>query len=117
YTWVKTAWVSLHNVRLSTYQSMEWIGLDNYSNLLHNKFYWNAFRNTISIGLLSTVPQLLMALGIAHLLNHRMRGRTFSRVPMLLPFAPSLAAATIIFVELFSPDLGLINCFIHDVLR
>ena len=117
YTWVRTAWVSLHNVRLSTYQSMEWIGLDNYSNLLHNKFYWNAFRNTISIGLLSTVPQLLMALGIAHLLNYRMRGRTFFRVAMLLPFATSLAAATVIFIELFSPDLGLINWFIHDVLH
>ena len=117
YTWVRTAWVSLHNVRLSTYQSIEWIGLDNYSNLLHNKFYWNAFRNTISIGLLSTVPQLLMALGIAHLLNYRMRGRTFFRVAMLLPFATSLAAATVIFIELFSPDLGLINWFIGDVLH
>jgi cellobiose transport system permease protein len=117
YPWLNTAWVSLHSVRLSTYRSMEWIGLDNYSNLLHNKFYWNAFRNTISIGLISTVPQLMMALGIAQLLNYRIRGRTFFRVGVLLPFATSLAAATVIFLELFSPDLGLINWFIGDVLH
>jgi cellobiose transport system permease protein len=117
YPWLNTAWVSLHDVRLSTYRSMEWVGIANYSNLLHNKFYWNAFRNTISIGLISTVPQLMMALGIAHLLNYRLRGRTFFRVGVLLPFATSLAAATVIFFELFSPDLGLINWIIHDVLH
>ena len=59
-----------------------------------------------------------MALGIAHLLNYRMRGRTFFRVTMLLPFATSLAAATVIFIELFfASTFGLINWFIHDVLH
>ena len=35
-----------------------------------------------------------MALGIAHLLNYQLRGRTFFRVAMLMPYATSLAAAT-----------------------
>ena len=37
-------------------------------------FFWNALWNTFTIGVLSTVPQLLMALGLAHLLNYRLRG-------------------------------------------
>ena len=74
-----------------------------------NKFFWNAFRNTITIGIISTVPQLCMALGIAHLLNYRLRGRTFFRVAMLMPYATSLAAATVIFAELFDHNLGIIN--------
>ena len=84
--------------------SRSWLGLDNYRNLFTNEFFWNAFRNTITIGILSTVPQLCMALGIAHLLNYRLRGRTFFRVAMLMPYATSLAAATVIFVELFGRD-------------
>ena len=116
YPWLDTAWVSLHEVRLTTYQQKEWVGLDNYQNLFTNKFFWNAFRNTITIGIISTVPQLCMALGIAHLLNYRLKGRTFFRVAILMPYATSLAAATVIFVELFA-NQGIINWFIENVLQ
>lgn len=115
YPWLDTAWVSLHDTRLSTYNQSTWIGLGNYHNLLTNHFFWNAFRNTISIGIISTVPQLCMALGIAHLLNYRLRGRTFFRVAILMPYATSLAAATVIFSELFDPRLGLINWGLHAI--
>src|SRR4051795_13436603 len=109
YPWIDTAWVSLHDTRLSTYDQSSFIGLENYRNLFTNDFFWNAFKNTITIGIISTVPQLCMALGIAHLLNYHLRGRTFFRVAILMPYATSLAAATVIFAELFDPKLGLIN--------
>ena len=109
YPWLNTAWVSLHDTRLSTYHESSFIGLDNYRNLFTNDFFWNAFRNTLTIGIISTVPQLCLALGIAHLLNYRMKGRTFFRVAILMPYATSLAAATVIFLELFDPKLGLVN--------
>jgi cellobiose transport system permease protein len=117
YPWLDTAWVSLHDTRLTTYNHSNWVGLANYRNLFTHTFFWNALKNTISIGIISTVPQLVMALGIAHLLNYRLRGRTFFRVALLMPYATSLAAATVIFVELFSNDYGLINFVLHTVLH
>lgn len=113
YPWLDTLWVSLHDVRLTTYDQMSWIGLGNYRDLLGNKFFWNAFANTLTIGIISTVPQLCLALGIAHLLNYKLRGRTFFRVAILMPYATSLAAATVIFLELFDPKLGLVNWTLH----
>jgi cellobiose transport system permease protein len=115
YPWIATAWVSLHDTRLTTYDQSNWVGLENYRNLFTNHFFWNAFRNTITIGIISTVPQLCMALGIAHLLNYRLRGRTFFRVAILMPYATSLAAATVIFAELFDPHLGLVNWMLGAV--
>jgi len=115
YPWLDTAWVSLHNVRLTSYDQQQWVGLANYRNLFTNKFFYNALRNTISIGVISTVPQLCLALGIAHLLNYRLRARTFFRVAMLMPYATSLAAATVIFLQLFDKDLGIINWALHLV--
>jgi cellobiose transport system permease protein len=85
------------------------VGFANYATLWHDQFFWNALRNTIGIGLLSTVPQLLLALGLAHLLNYRLRGRTFFRMSVLLPNITSVAAVTIIFVQLFGRDYGLVN--------
>jgi cellobiose transport system permease protein len=107
-----TAWISLHNVRLTSIDKSRWVGLGNYTALLHNDFFWNALKNTFEIGIISTVPQLCMALGLAHLLNYKLRGRTFFRVAMLMPYATSIAAATLIFAELFGRDYGLINWFL-----
>jgi cellobiose transport system permease protein len=115
YPWLDTAWVSLHSVRLSTYNTQTWVGLGNYRNLFGNSFFWNALRNTVTIGILATVPQLCMALGIAHLLNYKMRGRTFFRVAVLMPYATSLAAAAIIFLQLFDKDIGFINFMLTHI--
>ncbi|MFF8829735.1 carbohydrate ABC transporter permease [Streptomyces sp. NPDC015131] len=104
-----TGWASLHRVELTAPADMEWVGLRNYSRLLADPFFWNALRNTAVIGVLSTVPQLLTALAIAHLLHHRLRGSTFFRVVALTPYATSVAAATLVFALLFGRDHGFVN--------
>ncbi len=104
-----TGWASLHRVELTSPDRMEWAGLHNYVRLLDNDFFWNALRNTATIGVLSTVPQLLMALGLAHLLHYRLRAATFWRVALLTPYATSVAAATLVFVLLYGRDYGMVN--------
>ncbi|MEU9148745.1 sugar ABC transporter permease [Streptomyces sp. NPDC048349] len=102
-----TGWLSLHRVELGG--SAQWKGLENYRSLASSEFFWNALANTFTIGVISTVPQLLMALGLAHLLNYKLRGRGFFRVAVLAPYATSIAAATLVFAQLFNTDYGLIN--------
>src|SRR5882672_6872475 len=115
YPLIWTAYVSLHRVDLNTPDQMTWLGLRNYTDLLADPHFWNAFRNTFTIGVISTVPQLLMALGLAHLLNYKLRGRTFWRIAVLAPYASSVAAATIVFAQLFGRDFGFINWVLHFV--
>lgn len=115
YPFLYTAWVSLHRTSLSNIDGGTWVGLENYRNLLQSEFFWNAARNTLTIGILSTVPQLCMALGLAHLLNYKLRGRTFFRTAMLMPYATSIAAATLVFAQLFGRDYGLINTVLEAV--
>ncbi|QNE77155.1 ABC transporter permease subunit [Streptomyces finlayi] len=110
-----TGWASLHQVELTAPNDMEWIGLRNFSRLMEDEFFWNALRNTLTIGVLSTVPQLLIALGIAHLLNYKLRGSMFFRVAILTPYATSVAAATLVFVMLFGRDIGMINWALGQV--
>ncbi|MFD9306775.1 carbohydrate ABC transporter permease [Streptomyces sp. NPDC060048] len=104
---IYTGWLSLHRVELGG--SARWKGLENYTSLATSEFFWNALANTFTIGAISTVPQLLMALGLAHLLNYKLRGRAFFRVAVLAPYATSIAAATLVFAQLFNTDYGLIN--------
>ncbi|MGP3964166.1 carbohydrate ABC transporter permease [Nonomuraea sp. 3N208] len=86
------------------------IGLDNFTRLLDDARFWNAAWNTISIWLWSTVPQLLLALVLAHLLNHaRLRFAVFLRMSMLVPYITSVAATAIVFAQMFDRDYGLLN--------
>ncbi|WP_436499945.1 carbohydrate ABC transporter permease [Actinokineospora sp. HUAS TT18] len=85
------------------------VGLDNYASLFSDPNFHNALINTLGIGLLSTGPQLLLALGIAHLLNYRLRGRLVLRMGVLLPYVTSVAAVALIFNQVFARDFGLVN--------
>ncbi|MFD8914216.1 carbohydrate ABC transporter permease [Streptomyces sp. NPDC059575] len=110
-----TAWYSLHDVQLSALDQQTWTGLANYRNLLSSEFFWNALENTFTIGVISTVPQLMAALWLAHMLNYRLRGSTVWRVVMLTPYATSVAAATLVFTLLYSWDGGMVNWILHFV--
>ncbi|WP_377271278.1 carbohydrate ABC transporter permease [Peterkaempfera sp. SMS 1(5)a] len=106
---IYTGWISLHHLELGQSGTGEWRGFDNYTRLWDSDQFWNALRNTFTMGVISTVPQLLIALGLAHLLNYQLRGRTFFRVAILAPYATSIAAASLVFVQLFGYDAGFIN--------
>ena len=108
-----TAWISLHSYRLGS--DMSFTGLDNYRWLFTSPEFYNALFKTFTIGVIGTVPQLLIAIGIAQLLNYRLRGRTFFRIAMLMPYATSIAAATLVFAQLFGHDYGLINTLLEVV--
>ncbi len=82
---------------------------------LDDDFFWNAAKNTLTIGIVSTVPQLLMAMGLAHILNYKLRGSIFYRVMMLAPYATSIASASLVFVLLFGRDYGMINWALHAI--
>lgn len=89
------------------------VGMDNFSKLWGDDRFWNAVRNTFSIWVISTVPQLLLALGMAHLLNHaRLRFAAFFRMAVLVPYVTSVAATTIVFAQLFDRDYGMFNWLI-----
>nr|WP_258052739.1 sugar ABC transporter permease [Streptomyces sp. Ru73] len=109
YPLLYTAWISLHRVELSSLDLMEWVGFDNYVALWQDERFWNALANTFTLGVVSTVPQLLMALGLAHLLHYRLRGSVFFRVAALTPYATSVGAAALVFTMLFERDFGMIN--------
>jgi cellobiose transport system permease protein len=105
---VYTLWVSLHDWDLLA-ADHPFVGLANYSALMSDSDFWNSVYNTLGIFVLSTVPQLLLALWLANLLNRQLRARTFFRMGVLIPNITSTAAVAIVFGQLFSRDFGLVN--------
>ena len=109
-----TAWMSLTDRNLLD-PTWSFIGLQNYSELMHDSYFWNAVVNTLGIWVLSTIPQLVLALVIAHVLNRSLRVRTFFRMGILLPQVTSLVAVALIFTQLFGYRYGLVNYLLNQV--
>ncbi|WP_018220480.1 carbohydrate ABC transporter permease [Salinispora pacifica] len=108
YPMLRTAWMSLHDWDLIGDRTF--IGLDNYTRLLSDEYFWNALINTFGIFALSTVPQLLLALFLANLLNRTLlRAKTFFRLAIFIPNVVSVAAVAIVFGMLYQREYGLVN--------
>ncbi|MEV0456971.1 carbohydrate ABC transporter permease [Catellatospora methionotrophica] len=101
--------VALRTWRLDDPAQDGWAGLANFERLLTDEDFWNALYNTFGIFVLSTVPQLFLALCVAFLLNRRLRGQTWFRVSMLLPYITPLTASTLVFLVVFGRDTGVAN--------
>ncbi|GLI26929.1 sugar ABC transporter permease [Agromyces rhizosphaerae] len=90
------------------------IGFDNYVALVADPRFWNASWNTVVIWVLSTVPQLAVALVLAAVLNQALlKFRTGFRMAVLVPNITSVLAVGIIFTQLFGRDYGMINSVIE----
>jgi cellobiose transport system permease protein len=110
YPMVRTLWMSLHDWDLlNLYAPQPFVGLDNYVALLSDDYFWNALRNTFAMFLIATIPQLMLALWLAAMLNRPLRARTFFRMSILVPNVTSVAAVGIVFGTLFQRDFGVIN--------
>jgi len=105
---VYTGWVSLHDWDLIGGQG-NWAGLNNFIFVLHQRQFWIALRNTLSIFLLSAVPQLIFATIIAAVLDTNIRNKTFWRMSVLLPFIVMPVAVALIFGSMFGERYGLVN--------
>ena len=93
----------------------EFIGFDQYIWILNNPHFWTALRNTFSIFLLSSVPQLILAIFIAVMLDRNIRGKTFWRMGVLLPYVMAPVAVALIFSNMFGDNYGLVNNILTDL--
>lgn len=102
-----TVWVSLHEWGVAG--KVKFVGLDNYADLVVDPDFWNAVVNTLGMLVLATVPQLLIALALAALLNQPLRALTALRMGVLIPIVTSVTAVGIVFSQIYDRDAGMVN--------
>ena len=106
-----TGYVSLHNWTLIGGEG-DYVGFDNFAFVLGQEKFWVSLRNTFSIFLFSSIPQVLIALVIAAVLDTNIRAKTFWRMGVLLPYIVTPVAIAIIFGVMFADKYGIINTFL-----
>ncbi len=91
------------------------IGLKNYRDLFAGQDLWRALRNTLTFSVLKISLDLVLALGIALLLNMKLRAIGFFRTLYFLPVITSVVAVGAVWRVIYNPNFGLLNGFLEMV--
>ena len=87
----------------------DWIGIQNYRELLHDPHVWESFYITLKYVIISVSGQLIVGFGVALLLNRSIPGKGTITTLLLLPMMMSMAIVGLFWKLLYSPSWGIIN--------
>jgi ABC-type sugar transport systems, permease components len=90
------------------------IGFDNYVRALSDPVFLRAIGNNFTIVVLSILIQGPLAIGVALLLNRRLRGRTVFRALIFVPYVLAEVIAGLSWKLILSPRGGL-NAFLTEI--
>ena len=92
-----------------------WAGWDNFTQIFADHVFVNAMLITLVYIVLMIVVVVPMALGLAILLDKRMRGTMLARAAILGALASSEAVAALIWGQLYEPGTGLFDAILKAV--
>ena len=98
--------------RASTSAPSNWIGLDNFRELLSDPNIWRNFTITAKYVVISVTGQVVVGFGLAMLLNRPIPLKGLITTLLLLPMMMSPAVVGLFWKLLYDPSFGIINYFL-----
>ncbi|NMO97391.1 carbohydrate ABC transporter permease [Paenibacillus lemnae] len=88
---------------------MKYVGFRNYELITTDPTFWISFSNTLIMGLMGTLPQVIVALFVAVMLNSALnKYKNIFRILYFMPNITSIVAVTLVFSTMFGNN-GMIN--------
>jgi sn-glycerol 3-phosphate transport system permease protein len=95
--------------------SVTWVGLENFQTLWNDSTYINSFETTIVFSLGVTALGMSIALVLAILADRVVRGSTFYRTFMILPYAVAPVVTGVLFSFMFSSSIGVVSYWLKKL--
>jgi ABC-type sugar transport system permease subunit len=87
----------------------EWIGLDNYRELIQDPMLWLTLRHNLIWVIIGTVAPIAIGMGLALLLWRRPKGFTLFRTMFFMPQVLSTVVIGIVWNWIYNPIFGILN--------
>lgn len=102
---------SLYDSRYSV-EGEKFVGLDNFYRLFDDPIFWLSLKNNLLYILLTVIPSILLALGLALALWENKRINRWLRTAFFFPTIIPLVSAATIWTFIFIPNLGLLDYYL-----
>ena len=89
-------------------------GLDNYVQLFNDEYFWSSFKIGMIWTLVVTALQVCLGLGLALLLNNKIKFVAFYTVLILIPWATPPIIRGILWRQMYEPNAGAVNILLND---
>lgn len=96
-------------------QNFNYIGLDNYASLFQGELLGVALKNTLIYTIVSVGLSILLGLGLAMLLNLKIKGKGVYRSLAYIPTLFSAIVVGFLWSYVYMPDYGLIATFLDKI--
>jgi multiple sugar transport system permease protein len=93
---------------------LEWVGWQNYAQLLQDDLFWKSLSNTVYIVGIGVPLTLLVSFLCAVLLNLKVSGQSIYRVIYFLPSIVPTVASTILWLWILNPQVGILNSILES---
>lgn len=93
----------------NVFGAANWVGFDNFERLLQDRSFHKALTNTLYYAVVHIPLTLAASLGLALLLNRKLKGVAFFRTVAFFPYITSVVAIAVVWNMLLSPDTGPVN--------
>jgi len=107
YPLLKNVYYSFTNFNLGN--KIDWVGLKNYRELFTDYWFLEALKNTAIYAVFSVIFLTLFGLFISVLLNNQSKLVKVARTAMIIPYATSMVAVSMIWLYLLDPTTGFVN--------
>ncbi len=97
------------------FTAMEFVGLQNFVNIFNDRVFRAALRLTIVFSVFTVIFSMIAALGLALLLNTKIKFVNFFRSAIFFPYVASIVAVGAVFKAMFLKDGGPINQFLSMI--
>ncbi|PLS31997.1 ABC transporter permease [Bifidobacterium margollesii] len=97
------------NTRWSAFGNPVFTGAANWRRLMRDSVFKDSFWNTIYYSVVHIPLTLVLAFGLAVLLNSKLKGRSFFRTVAFFPYITSIVAVAQVWNMLFDARSGVIN--------
>ncbi|MEM9565268.1 MAG: sugar ABC transporter permease [Actinomycetota bacterium] len=108
-----TIWLGFNRLLLRDLQNPEWIGLENYRDILTDAEFWTAFRWTMLFVIIVVPLQMVSGMAVALLLDRVRRIRSFYMAALLMPFIVTPVVGSLVYKDLF--DRGGLIAWLWEV--
>jgi multiple sugar transport system permease protein len=89
-------------------------GIENYTQLFNDEYFWNSFKIGMIWTIVVTALQVILGLGLALLLNNKIRFASLYTVLILLPWATPPIIRGILWRQMYDPNTGAVNILLSD---
>jgi len=101
--------LSFYRYRLTDPDGREFVGLQNYITVLTDPVWWSAVVTTMIITVASVAIELVLGFGFAWVMYRIIRGRSFVRTAILVPYGIITVVSAFVWRYAFQLDSGFIN--------